>query len=240
MLATMLTSRLYQHAHISLILNQNLIASYQKCFWQLFSPIRSSPMLYPIIAHMKAHPLKISLHLLSVCIKTLYQVINYAYLLPFMILFQNDTITLVYTPATQVLTFNYPNLHSHSVSKVKHNLDTLVETVRKHRIKGVLLDASESHVTVHEDVFMLVTNYMLIGLKSAEVLRVGRLPFRDRDTELLAKKYFDHIGFLLSSSLQIRKHFSRSDAHAWLGGVLAGTMKPENKLPEKEANFIII
>ncbi|TPE39734.1 hypothetical protein [Pontibacter mangrovi] len=150
-----------------------------------------------------------------------------------MILFQNEVLTLSYTSVTRVLSLNFPDLQAHTIARVKHSLDTLAVMVAEHQVRAVLLDCSKTTVAVHEDVFKLVTNYLLIGLKSASVERVAYLPFRDRGTEALASSCFNHLAGVLSSFLQLRKLYSHCDAQVWLSGVKLDRAAPAPHAPAK-------
>jgi len=86
-----------------------------------------------------------------------------------MILFQNSIIKLDYTPATDILAVEYPDLHDFLLPEIKHSINIMVDNIRNYDVKKILLDSTKTIVSVGEAESREVATYLASGLVKTRV-----------------------------------------------------------------------
>ncbi|TXK33302.1 hypothetical protein FVR03_19060 [Pontibacter qinzhouensis] len=118
--------------------------------------------------------------------------------------------------STGISTLVLPDLHEHNIAKVKQSIDSFISSARKYGTASVIIDGSNSTVTLPEITFKLILDYIAIGLKSAHVQRAARVQFSNTLHEAQAKDSFSTIERTLRPSFQSEEFETVIEANAWL------------------------
>jgi hypothetical protein len=127
-----------------------------------------------------------------------------------MVLFQNSLITLKYNPVTDIVEIDYPDLHDYLLPEIKHSIDALVESVRNYDVKKLLLDSSQTIVSVREEESREVALYLAQGLVQTRVQPLSAV------IETRAQENVQHVQKVWSLPFQLRHFTVKADALTWL------------------------
>lgn len=133
-----------------------------------------------------------------------------------MVLFENSIIKIDYDPATDILSVKYPDLHGYLLPEIKHSIDIIVENVRNYDVRKVLLDSTNTVVSVTPDESSEISIYLASGLSTTRVLKLARLQSLDTIVETRAKENIKTIMKSIPLPFQLKNFTNREDATAWL------------------------
>ena len=133
-----------------------------------------------------------------------------------MLLFENSIIKIDYDPATDILTVKYPDLHGYLLPEIKHSIDILVENVRNYDVKYVLLDSTNTVVSVTPEESSEITSYMAAGLSNTRIQKVARLQASNTTVETRATENIQKVA--KSITFQLKNFNNKADATSWLIG----------------------
>ena len=137
-----------------------------------------------------------------------------------MILLQNSIIKLDYSPATDILEVDYPDLHGFLLPEIKHTINKLVDTIRNYDIKKVLLDSTKTIISVSEEDSQEIAAYLAAGIMKTRVQKLARVQSSSPRVETTAQANIRHIHESLSLPFQLQNFASKPDAIKWLVGNL--------------------
>lgn len=137
-----------------------------------------------------------------------------------MILFQSSIIKLDYTPATDILDVEYPDLHGFMLPEIKHNIDIMVDNIINYDVKKVLLDSSHTVVSVSAEESRDVATYLAAGLIKTRVQKVARVQSNNIVVETNAQGNIQHIQEALPLPFLLQNFTSKAEAMDWLLGNL--------------------
>ena len=133
-----------------------------------------------------------------------------------MLLFENSIIKIDYDPATDILTVKYPDMHGYLIPEIKHSIDILVNNVRNYDVKYVLLDSTNTVVSVTPEESSEITTHMAAGLSKTRIQKVARLQSLDNIVETRATENIQKVA--KSITFQLENFNSKADATSWLIG----------------------
>ena len=133
-----------------------------------------------------------------------------------MILYENSIIKLDYNPATDILVVKYPDLHNYLLPEIRHSIDILVETVKNYDIKKVLLDSTNTVVSVSAEESRDVALYLAAGLVQTRVVKLARVQSRSEVVETRAKGNIALVQQTQSLPFLLKNLSTTEEAMAWL------------------------
>ncbi|MCC9138043.1 hypothetical protein ACFSKU_03655 [Pontibacter silvestris] len=133
-----------------------------------------------------------------------------------MVLFDNSLIRLDYTPATDILAVEYPDLHDFLLSDIKRSIDTLVDTAKHYDVKRVLLDSTRTVSSVSEEASRKIAAYLAAGLMGTRVVKVARVQSPSATVETTAQENMKHVRQSLPLPFELQNFTCRAEAVEWL------------------------
>lgn len=133
-----------------------------------------------------------------------------------MVLFNNSLIRLDYTPATDILAVEYPDLHDFLLADIKRSINTLVDTVKHYDVKRLMLDSTRTISSVSEEASKEIATYLAAGLMNTRVEKVARVQSGNVNVENTALENMKHVRQSLSLPFALRNFAGRLEAEAWL------------------------
>lgn len=133
-----------------------------------------------------------------------------------MILHQNSLIKLEYNPATDVLQAEYPDLDRLHLSEIKHNFSMMVEIIRNYDVKRLLLDASQTDVSLSDEENRQVGMELAAELAKTRLQKLARIQPHDPGKEIKAQV---NINLMKQAGLlpfELENFSNRAQALAWL------------------------
>ncbi len=133
-----------------------------------------------------------------------------------MILFQNSIIKLDYTPATDILEVEYPDLHGFLLNEIKTSINIMVDNVKNYDVKKLLLDSTKTIISVSEEESREIATYLATGLLNTRVQKVARVQSSSDTVETTAKGNIQHIQESWSLPFQLQNFVGKAEALNWL------------------------
>jgi hypothetical protein len=133
-----------------------------------------------------------------------------------MVLFESSVLTLDYSPATDILEVEYPDLHDFLLPEIKRNIDTLVEVVGSYDVKKLLLDSTRTVVSVNDAESREVASYLAAGLARTRLWKVARVQSPSAAVETRAQENIKHIQHAQPLPFQLQNFTGKAEALAWL------------------------
>ncbi|MFD2248038.1 hypothetical protein [Pontibacter ruber] len=133
-----------------------------------------------------------------------------------MILFENSIIKLDYTPATDILDVKYPDLHLYILPEIKHSIDILVDTVKNYDVKKVLIDSTDTVMSVTAEESREIATHMAFSLASTRLQKLARLQSLDNTVETRAKSTIQYFNKSQMLPFELQNFSDRTVALAWL------------------------
>lgn len=133
-----------------------------------------------------------------------------------MILFKNNIITLDYSPATDIVVVEYPDLHDYLLPEIKHSIDILVDTIKNYDIKRLLLDSTRTVIDVSEEESIEIAVYLAAGVMKTRVQKVARIQSPSAQVEKTAESNIDHIQATQPLPFELLNFTSKAEALQWL------------------------
>lgn len=133
-----------------------------------------------------------------------------------MVLFDNSLIRLDYDPATDILAVEYPDLHDFLLTEIKRSIDTLVDTVKHYDIKRILLDSTQTIISVSDEESREIALYLTAGLMRTRISKVARVQSPSATVEATAKGNIRHIKESISLPFDLQNFTDKKEALLWL------------------------
>ncbi|WP_276499691.1 hypothetical protein [Pontibacter litorisediminis] len=133
-----------------------------------------------------------------------------------MILHHNSLIKLEYSPATDILQVNYPDLYSYQLSEVRHSLAVMVEAIRNYDVKRLLLDASVTAISIGEAENRELSISLAASLAKTRLQKVARIHPLNPTRESIAQENISNILRAGPLPYQLRTFSNRTQALQWL------------------------
>ena len=133
-----------------------------------------------------------------------------------MILFENSIIKMDYSPATDILEVAYPDLHDFLLPEIKHSINILVDTVKHYDVKRVLLNSSNTTISVGPKESREIAVYLATGLATTRVQKLARLQSLSAAVEQTAQNNISHIKASQLLPYQLQNFTDRTVAMEWL------------------------
>lgn len=133
-----------------------------------------------------------------------------------MILHHNSLIKLDYSPATDILQVNYPDLYSYHLAEVRHSLAIMVETIRNYDVKRLLLDASVTDINISDEENRELSLKLATDLAKTRLQKVARIQPKSPERETKAQANISNMQTIGLLPYQLRTFGNRADALAWL------------------------
>ncbi|MHC2992744.1 hypothetical protein OB13_14555 [Pontibacter sp. HJ8] len=133
-----------------------------------------------------------------------------------MILHQTSLIKLDYNPATDILQAEYPDLDRLHLPEIKHNFSVMVEVIRNYDVKKLLLDASQTDVSLNDEENRQLGLELAAELSKTRLQKLARIQPRDPGQEIKAQV---NINLMKQSGLlpyELETFSNRAQAIAWL------------------------
>ncbi|WP_157433425.1 hypothetical protein [Adhaeribacter aquaticus] len=136
-----------------------------------------------------------------------------------MILFQNSLMVLDYSPATDILTVEWPNAHPYLLPEIKYTLQMLVDNLNNYHIKFLIIDASKT-IANHElmdspDYKEMVTQFS-IDLSKTRLKKSARIISFDNSREEKTQELTRNLTQTIQFNYQFQSFTSREEAIKWL------------------------
>lgn len=124
----------------------------------------------------------------------------------------NPVIKLDYSPAQDILSVEWPDVHDYSISEAAYTLDAIVETVKYYDVKYLLTDTRKGIVEIPEP------RYKELILKFAKDLAATRLQKIARvvTESTLREKPINEIRHEAQLAVPIKSFFNVEEAFRWL------------------------
>ena len=122
-------------------------------------------------------------------------------------------ITLDYTPATDVLVANMPDVKQSGLSETSYCLGLIMDTLRNYDIKHLVLDCSKTVVETGSEAYKSMVGNLyqsLMGTRLKKIAQVGTAE------ALRQGKYFVELKQELNLPIEFCSFFSQTEAVDWL------------------------
>ena len=129
-----------------------------------------------------------------------------------MVIYKNGFLKLDYEPATDILSFEMPNVDDVMMPEMKRSLTVIVEHVRNYDVKRLLLDARHTNISVDEDSYACILSEFYQNLIATRVQKIARLVTLDSKREKVVQKLLDSI----SLPVELKRFTEASAAFDWL------------------------
>lgn len=133
-----------------------------------------------------------------------------------MILIDNGLLKLDYSPSTDILEVEYPDLHDFMLSEIRHNINILVDMIRHYDVKRVLLDSTRTVISVSDEESKEVAMYLAAGLMKTRLQKVARVQSTSEAVEKTAQGNMRHIKETQSLPFELQNFTSKTEALEWL------------------------
>ncbi len=133
-----------------------------------------------------------------------------------MIIHQNSLISLVYSPASDILEVEYPDLQVYMLSHIKESLDLMVQTIRTYDVKRLLLDASKTVIEISEEENKQVTLHLAEALVTTRLQKLARIHPIDLNREIRAQENIQNLKASGLLTYQLQTFTSKDQALTWL------------------------
>jgi hypothetical protein len=133
-----------------------------------------------------------------------------------MILHQNSLIKLDYDPATDILQAEYPDLDRLHLSEIKHNFSVMVEVIRNYDVKRLLLDASQTDVSLSDEENRQLNMELASQLSKTRLQKLARIQPRDPGQEIKAQVNINLMKQAGLFTYELENFPNRAQAMAWL------------------------
>ena len=129
-----------------------------------------------------------------------------------MIIFKNGFICLFYEPATDILSFEMPNVDNVVMPEMERSLNIIVEHTRNYDVKRILLDARNTDIWVEDKEYSGIIAAFYRNLAATRVQRVARIVKPDSKRESIVNKVLDAAVL----PMQVQRFTEELSARGWL------------------------
>ncbi|MBD1398118.1 STAS/SEC14 domain-containing protein [Pontibacter sp. JH31] len=142
-----------------------------------------------------------------------------------MVIYKNGFLTLDYEPATDILSFEMPNVDDVVLPEMKRSLAIIVEHVRNYDVKRVLLDARQTNMSVDAESYADIIAEFYRNLMATRVQKVARLVTPDSKREKVVKTLLDN----MTLSVEVQRFTEVSKALDWLKSDVLPITRPSSR-----------
>lgn len=121
-------------------------------------------------------------------------------------------IKLEYSPTTDVLFIEWPNMQDYSLPEIRYILQDVVSTVKYYDIKKILADTRKSSLRVDAASYADVLNQLARDLMTTRLEKFARLSTQDRNREKIVKT----ASALTVGVIQFKNFDNAGEALEWL------------------------
>ncbi|MGV3539063.1 MAG: hypothetical protein ACO1OQ_04585 [Rufibacter sp.] len=133
-----------------------------------------------------------------------------------MVLFENGILKLDYNPATDILEVAYPDLVGYLLPEIKNSIEVLIDTLVNYDVKRLLLDSSNTSVSVSPQESQEITVYLVTGLAKTRLQKVARLQSGSQAVESTAAHNVHHVKQKGLLTFPVENFTEKRQAVAWL------------------------
>lgn len=133
-----------------------------------------------------------------------------------MILFENSILKLDYNPATDILEVKYPDLHGFLLPEIKHSIDIMTDIIKNYDVKKLLLDSTNTSISVSEDESREVAVYLAAGIARTRVQKVARIQSSSASVEKTAQGNIRHLKEEKTLPFELHNFSAKQEALNWL------------------------
>lgn len=141
-----------------------------------------------------------------------------------MVIYKNGFLTLDYEPATDILSFEMPNVDDVVMPEMKRSLAVIVEHVRNYDVKRILLDARQTNIWVDEDSYACIISEFYRNLMATRVRKIARLVTPDSKREKVVMNLLDN----MTLSVEVQRFTEVSAALEWLKSDVSPKVLPQS------------
>ncbi|MFT2009105.1 hypothetical protein ACMA1I_10560 [Pontibacter sp. 13R65] len=141
-----------------------------------------------------------------------------------MIIFKNGFVTLEYAPASDILSFEMPNVDDIVMPEMKRSLTIIVEHVRNYDVKRILLDARQTCVLVDDNSYAQIISDFYRDMMATRVQKIARLITPDSIRERVVKKLLDNTNL----SIEVQWFTEVGSAVEWLKSGVLSKAQPQS------------
>jgi hypothetical protein len=124
----------------------------------------------------------------------------------------NKFIKLEYSPTTDVLLIEWPNIQDYSLPEIRYILQDIVSNVKNYDIKKILADTRKSVIQVDAAAYGDVLNQLAADLMTTRLEKFARLSTQDKTREKIVKQ----AGALVAGTIQFKNFDNSREALEWL------------------------
>ena len=124
----------------------------------------------------------------------------------------NPVIKLDYSPANDILSVEWPDVHEYSVSEAEFTFDVIVETIRLYDVKYLLTDTRKGIVEVAEPRYKEMILRFARGLAATRLQKVARVVTKST----LREKAVNEARQQAQLAAQVKSFYNAVEAFQWL------------------------
>ncbi len=129
-----------------------------------------------------------------------------------MVIYKNGFLTLNYEPASDILSFEMPNVDDVVMPEMKRSLAVIVEHVRNYDVKRILLDARQTNIWVDEDSYACIISEFYRNLMTTRVQKIARIVTPDSKREKIVLNLLNN----MTPSVEVQRFIEVGAALEWL------------------------
>jgi len=133
-----------------------------------------------------------------------------------MIISNNGLINLDYTPATDILAVELPDIRKFSISEVERSLELVVEAITSYDIKKLFLDSSKAVIEVDDEEYRSVIMKFSRQLLATRLQKLARVGSQVAAQEERAARLADEITQRGALPVQFQNFSTKAEATNWL------------------------
>lgn len=132
-----------------------------------------------------------------------------------MIIYQSGILTLDYDPATDILFVEWPDMQHVVLPEIKQALKVLVDHVRNHDIKRLLIDSSKANIDLDGDDYKELLKEFGMNIMSTRLQKLARVLTADKNRERQVEQAKQEIGL----TVELKSFTDREEALNWLKSI---------------------
>jgi hypothetical protein len=129
-----------------------------------------------------------------------------------MIVFQNSLITLTYTPDTDILSVDWPDVEYDRLLEMQESLHKVIEVLKSYDVKKLLIDASTGTIRINYSEYQALIREFAMDLVQTRLQKIARVlpndPERDESVVAIRKE--------MTTSIHYQDFKTKAAALRWL------------------------
>ena len=135
-----------------------------------------------------------------------------------MILYENGYIKLDYSPSTDILYAECPDIHEYDLLQLHRAFTIIVEAIRGYDIKYFILDFTKTSINISQEDYRVVMNQFARDLMTTRLQKLARIATMDAERENRVESYARQVKEETKSAIAFLNFPSRAAATDWLTG----------------------